>query len=110
MSETKSKGVWEEIEVASSELVDSVKKLAAEGSVRKMKIIADDGDVFFEAPLNIGLAVSGVVVLAAPWLAVLGVVAGLVKKVKIEVERVPEDDAADTAAEEEPDEFENMPV
>jgi hypothetical protein len=43
--------------------------------------------VFFEAPLTIGLAVSGVVVLAAPWLAVLGVIAGLVKRVKIEVER-----------------------
>ena len=89
------KGVWEEIEVAGSELVDRVKELAAEGSVRRLKIIADDGDVFFEAPLNVGLAVSGVVVLAAPWLAVIGVIAGLVKKVKIEFERETEDDTGD---------------
>ena len=107
---TGAKGVWEEIEVAGNELVDRVKELAAEGSVRRIKIIADDGDVFFEAPLNVGLAVSGVVVLTAPWLAVLGVIAGLVKKVKIEVEREDADDAGDAIEADAPDQFENMPV
>ncbi len=104
------KSVWEEIEVSGSELVERVKELAAAGNVRKLKIIADDGDVFFEAPLNIGLAVSGVVVLADPWLAVLGVIAGLVKKVKIEVERQSEDDVDHSAEADAPNEFENMPV
>jgi hypothetical protein len=90
------KTFWEEIEVAGDQLVERVKELAAEGNVRQLKIISDDGDVFFEAPLTIGLAVSGVVVLAAPWIAVLGVIAGLVKRVKIEVERSedPKDETA----------------
>lgn len=52
-----------------------------------MKIIVDDGDVFLETPLNIGLVVGGVVVLAAPWLAILGAIAALVTKVRIVVER-----------------------
>ena len=38
-------------------------------------------------PLTIGVLAGGVVALAAPWLAVLGVIAALVKHVKIEVER-----------------------
>ncbi|MBJ3763701.1 DUF4342 domain-containing protein [Maribius pontilimi] len=88
------KTIVEEIEVAGNQLVDRVKELAKEGSVRRLKIVADDGDVFLETPLNIGLAVGGVVVLAAPWLAILGAIAAMVSKVKIEVER-EKDDAAD---------------
>lgn len=108
--EKKDKTFWEEIEVAGSELVDRVKELAAEGSVRQLKIVSDDGDVFFEAPLNIGLVVSGAVVLAAPWLAVLGVIAGLVKKVTIEVERTKEEPAAPDTSSSEDEPFDNMPV
>lgn len=84
----KKKETWvEEIEVAGDKLVNRVKELAKESSVRQMKIIADDGDVFLETPLNVGLVVGGVVVLAAPWLAILGAIAGLVTKVRIVVER-----------------------
>ncbi len=79
--------IIEEIEVAGNQLVDRVKELAEEGNVRQLKIVADDGDVFLETPLNIGLVVGGVVVLAAPWLAILGAIAALVTKVRIVVER-----------------------
>jgi len=89
--------IIEEIEVAGSELVERVTELAQEASVRKVKIIADDGDVFFETPLNVGLVVGGVVVLAAPWLAILGVIAAMVTKVRIEIEREA-DDAGDDQA------------
>jgi len=85
----------EEIEVAGSQLVDKVKELAKEGNVRHLKISADDGDVFLETPLNIGLVVGGVVALAAPWLAILGAVAALVTKVRIEVERDPDTEEGD---------------
>lgn len=92
MSEGEKKTVWEEIEVAGNQLVDRVKELAEEGKVRQVRISSADGDAFLEAPLNISLVVSGVVVLAAPWLAVLGAIAGIVTKVKVEIERVDEDD------------------
>lgn len=87
----------EEIEVAGDKLVERVKELAQEGSVRQMKIIADDGDVFLETPLNVDLVVGGVVALAAPWLAILGVIAGLATKVRIVVEREVDESQADTA-------------
>lgn len=83
--------VFEEIEVSGSQLVDKVKELAHEGSVRRLRILADDGDVFLDTPLNIGLAVGGVVVLAAPWLAILGAIAAFVTKVRIEIEREEDD-------------------
>ncbi len=85
--ETKGRTILEEIEVAGSQLVDRVKELAQEGSVRQLTIRADDGDVFLQTPLNLGLVVGGVVVLAAPWLALLGAIAAMVTKVRIEVER-----------------------
>ena len=101
--EMKEKRTWvEEVEVAGDKLVDRVKELAKEGSVRQLKIIADDGDVFLETPLNVGLVVGGVVALAAPWLAILGAIAGLVTKVRIEIEReVDEDETPAEPAKEE---------
>lgn len=89
--DSKMRTIVEEIEVSGNQLVERVKELAHEGSVRRVKIVADDGDVFLETPLNIGLAVGGVVALAAPWLAILGAIAALVTKVKIEVEREAEE-------------------
>jgi len=101
VDEKKSDGrtVFEEIEVAGDQLVAKIKELAKEGSVRNLKIIADDGDVFLETPLNIGLVVGGVVALAAPWLAILGAIAAMATKVRIVVERDGDDDTteADTA-------------
>lgn len=95
MEEQKDKSgrtIVEVIEVAGNQLVDRVKELAEETKVRQLKIVADDGDVFFETPLNIGLVVGGVVVLAAPWLAILGTIAALATKVRIEIERDADDD------------------
>lgn len=89
--------IIEEIEVAGNQLVERVKELAEEGNVRQLKIVADDGDVFLETPLNIGLVVGGVVVLAAPWLAILGAIAALVTKVRIVVEREVDEKAAGKA-------------
>jgi hypothetical protein len=94
-SEDKAKGPVDKVEVAGHQLVERVKELAQESSVRRMRIVADDGDVFLETPLSIGLAVGGVVVLAAPWLAILGAIAALVTKVTIEVERTEEGEADD---------------
>jgi hypothetical protein len=88
----KKRTVVEEIEVAGDQLVARVKDLAREGKVRQLKIVADDGDVFLETPMNIGLVVGGVVVLAAPWLAILGAIAALVTKVRIIIEREADDD------------------
>jgi hypothetical protein len=81
----------EEIEVAGSELVDRVKKLVAEGQVRRIRITEPDGDLVVEIPLTIGAVAGGAVVLAAPLLAAIGALAAFVTKVKVEVVREGED-------------------
>jgi len=85
--DVKAPTVIEEIKVSGANLVDKVKDLAKQGNVRTLKIIAEDGDVFLQTPLNVGLVVGGVVVLAAPWLAILGAIAALVSEARIVIER-----------------------
>jgi hypothetical protein len=77
----------DEIEIAGTELVDRVKKLAAEGQVRRIRITEPDGDLVLEIPLTIGAVAGGALVLAAPLLAALGALAALLTKVRIEVIR-----------------------
>jgi hypothetical protein len=77
----------ETIEVAGSQVIDQVKRLIKEGNVRQLKITAKDSDFSLEMPMTVGILIGGAVALTAPWLAILGVVAGLVTKVVIDVER-----------------------
>jgi hypothetical protein len=81
----------EEIETLGSELVDNVKKLVAEGNVRRLIIRKQDGTKLMEIPLTAGVAVGGAVTLLAPVLAALGALAALVSNAKIEIVRVGED-------------------
>lgn len=87
---TTEKTFVETIEVAGHQLVEQVRRLLKEGNVRTLRIVASDQDVKLEMPMTIGVIAGGAVALAAPWLAVLGVVAALVAHVRIEVERVAE--------------------
>ena len=77
----------EEIEVAGSKLIEEITRLVSEGNVRKLRIRSASDDVMIEVPLTGTVVVGGVVVLAAPWLAILGGLAGVMAKVKIEVVR-----------------------
>ena len=82
------KTTWvEEIEVAGEQLVDFVKKMAAEGQVRRLRILEPDGDIAVDIPLTVGAIAGGAVVIAAPVLAVLGALAAFVAKVKVEIIR-----------------------
>ncbi|WP_037284046.1 DUF4342 domain-containing protein [Rubellimicrobium mesophilum] len=90
MAEDERRTIREEIEVGGGQLVEQVKHLIREGNVRSLKIVARDGETQLEVPLTIGVLAGGAVALAAPWLAVVGVIAALVKHVRIEVEREEE--------------------
>jgi len=101
------KSAWktfsDEIEVAGHQLVEQVTRLLAEGNVRRLLIRSESGEVFLSVPLTAGAVVGGVAALAAPWLAVIAAVAGLVAKVRIEVVRqdpgpgdAPQDDGGGT--------------
>lgn len=87
MQDNEKRSWSEEIEVAGSELLERVKELIAEGNVRRLRISAQDGPMIVEIPLSVGAVLGGVVTLAAPLLAILGVFAALVSRVKIEIIR-----------------------
>jgi hypothetical protein len=54
-----------------------------------LRVTTDDGKVFLEIPLTPAAITGGVVVLAAPWLAVLAAIAGLAAHIKVEVVSEP---------------------
>jgi len=82
------KPAWtEQVEVAGDQLIAHIRKLAAEGSVRRIRITEPDGDLVVEMPLTIGAIAGGAVVLAAPLLAVLGTLAAFLTRVKVEITR-----------------------
>jgi phage terminase large subunit-like protein len=100
---TDSKNVWEtfteEVEVAGHQLVDEINRLIAEGNVRKLQIRSKQGDIVLNIPLTAGAVAGGVFVLAAPWLAVIAAIAGVLASVKLEIvrEATPEDQDAKTS-------------
>ena len=87
----------EEIEVAGDKLIERIKEIVEEGNVRSLRLKASDGDIVLETPLTIGVVAGGAVALAAPWLAVLGVIAALVTHVTVEVVREVDMDKRDSS-------------
>jgi hypothetical protein len=88
---TESNASWiaftEEFEVAGHQLLDEINRLIAEGNVRRLQIRSEAGEVYMTVPLTAGVVAGGVVAIATPWLAVIGAVAGLFTKLKLEVLR-----------------------
>ena len=77
----------EEVEISGATLVETVKKLVAEGNVRRLIIKKPDGESLLEIPLTAGVAIGGAMVLIAPVLAAIGALAALLTKVKIVIVR-----------------------
>lgn len=73
----------EEFSISADNLIERVKQLLREGDVTRIIVKDEKGSVLLEIPATVG--VIGAVL--APWLAALGVVAALVTKCKIVVER-----------------------
>ena len=79
--------VKEKFIVSGSQLVGKVKQLIHEGNIRKVRLIHGERTLF-ELPLSIGAPATAVVILAAPFLAVVGAFAALVTECTIEVEKI----------------------
>lgn len=87
----------EDMEVASHELVDRVKSLAAEGNVRRLIIRNAKGDLLIEVPLTPAVIVIGAAAVINPFLTMLGALAAVFARLKIEIVRVETiDDDAET--------------
>ncbi len=81
----------EEMKVAGRDLVKRVKKLVAEGNVRRLIIRKADGTRLLEIPLTAGAAVGGLLTIAQPVLATLVVLGMLLAEFKVEVVRVKDE-------------------
>jgi hypothetical protein len=81
----------EEIKVGGRDLVRRIRKLIAEGNVRRLIIRKADGTRLLEIPLTAGAAIGGVLTIAQPVLAALGVLAMLLAEFKVEVVRVKDE-------------------
>ena len=75
---------YEEFKVHSRELVEKVKDLIHEGSVRRIIIRDEKGHTFLEIPVTI----AAIGVIAAPVAAAVGAVAAVVAKFTVIVQRV----------------------
>lgn len=90
MPKTDPKPLPETIDVAGSEVVEKVKALIHQGSIRRLVVRRQSGEALMEIPLNVGIGVAGVLTLAAPVLAALGAMAALIAQFRIDIERDPE--------------------
>lgn len=76
-------------QVSAEGLVGKVKEIIHDADVKRIVIKDEKGKVLLSIPVTWGVA-GGVATLAlAPWLIALGVVAGIVARYTIEVERSP---------------------
>jgi CBS domain-containing protein len=73
--------------VSADETVAKVKEIVAEGNVRRIIIQNEDGKTLIEFPLTIGVAAAAGVLLLAPLLAAVGVLAAILTDLTIVVER-----------------------
>lgn len=79
--------ITERVTVAGGELVDFVKKLIADGNVRRLVIRRPSGEALIEIPLTAGVAVGGALTLLAPVIAAVGAIAALLAKFEVDIER-----------------------
>ena len=78
----------EEFKLDGKDLLAMVKKVIAEGNVRRITIRNKDGKTLIEVPLTVGVA--GLVL--APTLAAIGALAALVTECTLVIEREEKDD------------------
>jgi hypothetical protein len=74
----------EEFKLSGGEIINKIKELFHEGNIRRIILKNEEGKIFMEIPLTVGLV--GVAV--APILAAVGAIAALVSKLTLIVEKV----------------------
>lgn len=78
----------QEIEISADKLVDRVKELIEEDSVRHLIIRNEDGQLLLEVPLTAGVTVGTLMTILAPTLVALSTLAVVVTNIRLEIVRV----------------------
>lgn len=74
-------------QVSGEGLVGKVKEILKDAKVKRIVVKDDKGKVLLSIPVTWGAAGAATIMFLAPWLAALGVIAGIVAKCSIEVEK-----------------------
>ena len=77
----------EEFRLSGGEIINKIKELIHEGNIRRIILKNEEGKVFMEIPLTIGLVGAALV----PIWAAIGAIAAIVSKLTIIVEKVEEE-------------------
>lgn len=77
-------------EVSAGGLVGKVKEIIQDARVKRIVIKDESGKILLSIPVTWGTAGAVAMITLAPWLAALGVIAGIVARCKIEVEKSSE--------------------
>lgn len=84
----KKENTWtEEIVVAGNEIVEHIKRIVAQGNVRRLVIKKSSGAVLVDVPLTAGALVGGAMILLTPILAAVGILAGVFTEMRLEIVR-----------------------
>ena len=77
-------------EVSAGGIVGKVKEIIQDATVKRIVIKDENGKILLSIPVTWGTAGAVAMITLAPWLAALGVIAAIVARCKIEVEKSPE--------------------
>ncbi|MDX2005351.1 MAG: DUF4342 domain-containing protein [Meiothermus sp.] len=77
----------EEVQVQGEQLIGKVQELLRDSTATRVIICKPNGEELFSLPLTIGVLAGGILTLAAPRLAALGAIGGLIANFKLKVER-----------------------
>lgn len=84
----KDQKTWvEEVQVQGAELVSKIQELLRDSSATRVTICKPSGEELISLPLTIGVLVGGLLTLAAPRLAAIGAIGGMIAQFKLKVER-----------------------
>lgn len=94
-----SKTIVDEFIVTAEDLVERVRELIKKGSIRRLMIKNSKGEKIIEAPLTIGAAGIGGLIILAPFISAVAFVALMVSEATIVVERDASYDEKEVEAE-----------
>jgi len=79
----------EVFQVSPEKLVEKFKEISKDASVKRIVVKNENGKTILSVPVTWGAAGAVATLALAPWLAALGVIAGIATKCTLEVEKTP---------------------
>lgn len=80
-NEIKGEKMFQSISDTTKEIITKIEELIKEGNLKRIIIRDQDGNTFIEIPIVVG----AIVIIAAPYVTAIGVIAGFAAKFSVEI-------------------------